>query len=273
VHGDQQAPLFDDLGLRAVETRPTAPEHQRAADTGEDDRQQGHHGQGELVRVPHRHDAARRQGQEHAGREEGEPEHRQTPAALPDLQLVRRYQLEGLLHRRTLSISGDVLSAEETMALPGGTVELLVRKAATSLTGDDLAGWAVRALTDGFDSPALRRLAGLDPPVTCSEAMPVFERAVRELDLAMPDSKDALYRAWLAVLAQEIVDGTRAASEALQLVHRDVLGPLNHPEDLMPWCHLWEGQDPVTFRSLDDGAIEAMVLALARETVTRSMRG
>jgi len=156
------------------------------------------------------------------------------------------------------------------MALPGGTIELLIRKEAACLTGDDLAGWAVAALTDGFDSPALRRLAGLDPPVTCSEAMPVFERAVRELGLAVPDSKDSLYRAWLVVLAQGIVDGVRAASEALQIVHRDVIGPLNHPDDLMPWCHLWEGHDPVTFASLDDRAIEAMVMRLARETVARS---
>ena len=52
---------------------------------------------------------------------------------------------------------------------------------------------------------------------------------------------------------------------ALEVIHREVLGPLNHPHDLMAWCYLWEGLEPVTFASLDDAAIASAVRALARD--------
>jgi len=155
-------------------------------------------------------------------------------------------------------------------ALPAGTIELLVRKSTTSLRADVVAEWAIRALTDGFDSPSLRRAAGLDGLATAFEATPLFERALGDLELQLPQSVDELCRAWLLVLAQDIVDGTRTPEAALQVVHREVMDPLNHPADLMPWCYLWEGLDPLTFASLDDEIIATAARALARETLARS---
>lgn len=146
--------------------------------------------------------------------------------------------------------------------LPRGTIELLVRRVGGALTGDHVAGWGVGALTEGFDSPALRQLAGVESP-TLSDTMPLFQRAVEELQLAMPRSSDDLYRAWLRELTRKLIDGELSTSEALDRIHREVLEPLNHPADLMPWCFLWEGLDPVTFASLDRGAIEAKALTLA----------
>jgi hypothetical protein len=34
-------------------------------------------------------------------------------------------------------------------------------------------------------------------------------------------------------VAEDVVNGRRTAADALQTIHRDVLGPLNHPDDLM----------------------------------------
>jgi hypothetical protein len=47
---------------------------------------------------------------------------------------------------------------------PVGTIELLARRANSSATGDDAVKWAIDALVDGFDSPSLRQLAGLNAP-------------------------------------------------------------------------------------------------------------
>ena len=153
--------------------------------------------------------------------------------------------------------------------LPTGTIELLVRHAANSTTGSEFVNWAIHALTDGHDSPSLRRLAGLAENTTTFETTPLFDRALQELELPIPQSKEELYRKFLLSIAHDIVNGLRSVESALQVIHRQVLDPLNHPPDLMPWCYLWEGLDPLTFDSLDEDAIATAVRALARDTVAR----
>jgi hypothetical protein len=146
-------------------------------------------------------------------------------------------------------------------------IELLVRDAAGTSTGGDFVVWAVQALVEGLDSAALRQLAGLAEP-SRFEAKPLFDRAVRELSLALPATPDALLRAYLAVLAGDILTGTRQPAEALDLIHRHVLGPLNHPADLMEWCYLWEGLDPArSFASLSDAERDDAARALARKAL------
>jgi hypothetical protein len=153
---------------------------------------------------------------------------------------------------------------------PVGTIELLARHANSSATGDDAVKWAIDALVDGFDSPSLRQLAGLNSPTAWFEAMPLFERTLNELQLEIPRSKNEILRLYLRSVAESIVTGVRSPSVALEVIHREVLGPLNHPLDLMPWCYLWEGLEPVTFASLDDAAIARAVRALARDTLAGS---
>lgn len=48
-------------------------------------------------------------------------------------------------------------------------------------------------------------------------ARPLFEKVARELDLRIPDSKDALYREYLVSIAHDILDGTRSPAAALKL--------------------------------------------------------
>lgn len=47
-------------------------------------------------------------------------------------------------------------------------------------------------------------------------------------------------------------------------MHSAVVGPLNHPDDLMGWCYLWEGNPPDgTFEDLSDAEIESEARAFA----------
>jgi hypothetical protein len=152
------------------------------------------------------------------------------------------------------------------MTEPAGTIELLIGNANGSATGDDVVRWAMNALTAGFDSPTLRRLAGEQSPRQ-PEAIAMFERAMQELGLKEPESNDALRREFLRIVAADIVNGARAPLAALDLIHQEVINPLRHPDDLMAWCYLWEGNDPKTFASLEDEAIEEATRALARDSL------
>lgn len=146
-------------------------------------------------------------------------------------------------------------------------IELLVRDAAGTATGDDFVMWGEQALVAGLDSPALRQLAGA-AGASRAEAKALFDRAVRELGLALPATEDALRRAYLIVLAGDISSGARRPSDALDLIHDEVISPLNHPADLMAWCFAWEHLDPERgFASLNDAERDDAARALARRTL------
>jgi hypothetical protein len=147
-------------------------------------------------------------------------------------------------------------------------IELLLRDAAGTSTGDDFVAWAEHALIEGFDSPGLRQLAGLQGRPR-SDAKPLFDRTVKELGLTLP-AEDALRRAYLSVLAADISSGARRPLDALDVIHAEVIAPLKHPDDLMAWCFAWEGLDPDRgFASLSDTERDAAARELARRTLQK----
>ena len=150
---------------------------------------------------------------------------------------------------------------------PAGTIEVLMRIANDTCVGGDLARWAVQALSDDFDSPALRQLAALDERVSRDEAGPLFKRALNEIGVAVPQTNDEICRAFLKLIAGKILDDRLDSSAALSIIHREVIDPLHHPADLMAWCYLCDDLDPRSFDSLDAKALDATVRALARDTI------
>jgi hypothetical protein len=88
--------------------------------------------------------------------------------------------------------------------LPRDTLALLAHRAKQSLFVRDYVDWAGNALVDGFDSPSLKVLAGLDYAGTSSmEVSRYFLKAVKELNLPISDCElaygnwywtDVLYR-------------------------------------------------------------------------------
>jgi hypothetical protein len=86
----------------------------------------------------------------------------------------------------------------------------------------------------------------------------------------LPATEDALRRAYLTVLAGDISSGARLPSDALDLIHQEVIRPLKHPDDLMAWCFAWEGLDPERgFASLSDAERDDAARALARRTLKK----
>ena len=152
--------------------------------------------------------------------------------------------------------------------LPRDTLELLELRAQKGMDIKDYINWAVSALSDGFDSPSLAILAGLDYGVISQiEASEYFLRAVKELNLPIPDSElawgdwswtDSLYRKLgltlpdeatlvcqhLEELAEQIRDGVIDPITGLDRIYNDILitylyGPWEYGEiDLWKWDEL-----------------------------------
>jgi hypothetical protein len=142
---------------------------------------------------------------------------------------------------------------------PQGTAHLLVpqqaylsprmRRWIAKVSSQDYVDWAVNALMAGLAAPSLNILAGLD----CGEepsiwdAREYFNRCMRELGLEIPDNVALLLRVYLLELVSQIASGEADPCEALDSIHRNIIYPLDHPRDLMPWCYLWEGNTPDGF--------------------------
>jgi hypothetical protein len=156
--------------------------------------------------------------------------------------------------------------------LPRDTMALLSKRALKRVTGQDYVDWAVRALMDGFDSPSLAILAGLDIgcaasqlPIDHFEAHDYFLRVVRELALPIPDIELALslpdvwaivpfpydetaLRRHLDELAEQIREGVIDPVIGVQRIDAEVVSPLHYPSDLTNWCRLCEMNVPDQYR-------------------------
>jgi hypothetical protein len=148
-------------------------------------------------------------------------------------------------------------------------IELLVKAERNTLAGQELADWATRTLGAGHDTPALVRLAGLDldAPPELSDAMPLFRAALDELRVPAPVGHEAILRAHLGQLARQISLGLLTPAEGVARMEREVVSPLGHPDDLMPWCFLGSDLHPETFGDLTGGPWDAYVLALAENVL------
>lgn len=136
---------------------------------------------------------------------------------------------------------------------PPGTRQLLADLCLERLSGPAACRWALTALEAGFDTPSLRILAGMsfDPRPGFFDVRAYLEAALSELDLPASASRDEILREYARALAEELLAGVRPVEATLEVIHRSVVSPLNHAEDLRGWCYLWEGLAP-------DGSFDAV---------------
>ena len=128
---------------------------------------------------------------------------------------------------------------------PRDSIALLAKKVNESVCGQDYVDWAVQALTEGFNSPSLLILSSLDIDKNFSkwEAEILFTKVVTELGWIIP-SDEVILQAHLVTLATQIKKGDIDPEVGIERIHREVISPLGHPEDLLSWCFLWEGNSP-----------------------------
>jgi hypothetical protein len=141
---------------------------------------------------------------------------------------------------------------------PPRTIEVLALRILDLASGAAMADWAISALEASFDTPALRKLAAFDVAraTSLSETSPVFDTALEELAVPNFDRKTALLR-YLEVLVQELAHSTVDVDEMLGLIHVRIVSPLNHCDEVRPWCLLSERLHPLTHEDMDEQAIRA----------------
>jgi hypothetical protein len=98
-----------------------------------------------------------------------------------------------------------------------------------------------------------------------SEVEHWFLRSLAELQIAVPEERDVVLRGCVAEIAEDLASGRAAVDEALDTIHSCVVAPLGHPQDLMGWCFLWEGNSANGEGELPDSQREVAVRKFARE--------
>jgi hypothetical protein len=107
------------------------------------------------------------------------------------------------------------------------------------LTSEDIPSVAVRALEQGYDSPALQQLAA-ESTAPASNITPLFARALSELSVSSPE-RNAARLIVARFYARRILDGTLSPYEGACKIW---LGPANdalqesEPEQVSSWLKL-----------------------------------
>ena len=142
--------------------------------------------------------------------------------------------------------------------LPAELLDVLVKRVNQKLIGDDIVAWALHAVESGIESPSLFTLAGLPMRISCADTEPYFERTLEELHVEIPETETLLYL-YLLETAKGIAAGTIDVYKGLDQIHKHVINPLEHPEELRGFCNMWEGNHPEGFDVVSDLDFEPFV--------------
>ena len=134
------------------------------------------------------------------------------------------------------------------------------------LSGEELPDIAIALMNDGFDSQALRELAGLDRP-THRDADELFERVLEERGVVVPDQRSA-QRLMLEYLLESIVRGDVDPGDGAYNVW-GLVGDLFNSRELDQWAIFAglasEFEDHPGARE----ELAAQIIGLARATLGR----
>ncbi|HEV8241414.1 MAG TPA: hypothetical protein VGS57_18775 [Thermoanaerobaculia bacterium] len=147
---------------------------------------------------------------------------------------------------------------------PRNTARLLVHLHHRHLTAETAAQWATDALVDDFDSPALRRLAGVDSRfTTCYEIEPDVSRALEELGIARPQPDEILQR-YERETAAAILDRRLSPLAGLSDLFHNVVVASDYDWRFIPWYYLDDGLDPYDLRDYTPVPKPALIPSILR---------
>jgi hypothetical protein len=141
-------------------------------------------------------------------------------------------------------------------------VRILARGAMSPLSRSDLVNWAIAALERGFDSMALRLLAGLSSGPSDFDVGELVAQLVEQFKIEVPPPA-RLLEIYAAVIAGDILNRNVSVREGCRLLKE--LALLNPPKASTQWIILDEELDLARegYESLEH--VESNVVAAARE--------
>ncbi len=134
-----------------------------------------------------------------------------------------------------------------------GAAALHARRAMRVPIQKEAVAWAIDALSAGLDSPSLYILAGLQEPLYWSEVDDYFNRAIAELRLREPATKEAAIWAYASQTARDLRNDKSSAREAVAVLNQLCIA-LDYDRRLMPFyclddalADLDAGSDPWSY--------------------------
>ena len=153
---------------------------------------------------------------------------------------------------------------------PRNTARLLLLLERDALSARIAIQWATDALVDDFDSPALRRVAGVDPKqATAPEIAPDLNKALNELGIARGPLPDLFQRYELEICAAMVAGEIPPVVGASDLYHSVVI-PTHYEWRFVPWYFLDDGLDPYDpgdCQPVPGMAMGSSILRYAKEVV------
>lgn len=114
---------------------------------------------------------------------------------------------------------------------PPTTTEIVALHVLGRRTDQFAVDWAVDLLVRGYDTPALRQLAGESEPFLYNEIATLLRRVFRQLDFELPD--DRRVAIWLLISAQiRLVSEGEIPSDEVLLEISNCYDELGRPESL-----------------------------------------
>ena len=110
---------------------------------------------------------------------------------------------------------------ERTLALnvPLGTQALLGRRSLNHAEAQDHVQWAENLFLEDIDSTSVNFLAGLEPPFNWFDVDKYFQRALKELQVAI-QPKDDLIHEYAREVAKYLIDGKVAPTDGLNILYQ-----------------------------------------------------
>lgn len=184
-------------------------------------------------------------------------------------QPINRIRTEQYLNELLDKEKTDIKKWQDEVKLPtsikDGLKILLIRRWAQDASDQEFTEWAVKALEYNLDSPSLRILAGLNLPADREDIPQYFEATLHELSIPQL-SQDGMIMDYFHYICKAIVNGAISPDQGIHLIHLKVIDPLSHPDGLMAWCYMWEGNSPDgSFAELNGVARDNLILEYARK--------
>jgi len=121
--------------------------------------------------------------------------------------------------------------------MPPRTYEIQSAYQLQAVTGSDVVGWAVDALTAGFDSLSLRMLAGLERPLDDNEVRRLYAASFRELGIESLQG-DACWRFHTRSTLGSMLRGNLTRKAAMKHLS-ELCVRLGYPRELMDFYLLF----------------------------------
>lgn len=135
------------------------------------------------------------------------------------------------------------------------TSELFGLQVSKDVRSANYVDWAVGMLVEGFDSPSLRVLAGLDENGNVFETEETFGKVVRELGIQEPNTQGK-FRGYACYQASRILDGTISPENGVQALYK-VWRMSGCKKEYIDWVRL---DDALDWMQQGDFAMAEMIL-------------